>query len=112
LSCSSKVFDYDKISKDDLNYYLKFAAYYKETFSQSIPGNVILKGAHSFESNALNLLKESNYNINIAMRKILFPVIDLLEETRDTEMVEDAVNLMNYAACKKKFKNFYILNIF
>lgn len=76
-----------------MNYYLKFAAYYKETFSHSIPGTVILKGAHSFESNALNLLKESNYNINLAMRKILFPVIDLLEDTGDIEMADDVVNL-------------------
>ena len=88
------LFDYQRISKDDLNYYLKFAAYYEETFSSSITGNVILKGAHSFQQNALRLLRDSNYNVNLAMRKILFPVVDIIHDEEDVEM-NDGSSIIN-----------------
>jgi hypothetical protein len=63
-----------------LNYYLKFVKYYKETSTPSVPGNIFLKGAHSFEATALSLLKDCGYDINSAFRKILFPVLDLIYE--------------------------------
>ncbi len=63
-----------------MNYYLKFVKYYKDSSSVSVPGNIFLKGVHSFESSALNLLKECGYDINSAFRKILFPVLDLINE--------------------------------
>ena len=78
-------FDKNKITKENLNYYLKFVNYYKETSSNSISGNVLLKGAHLYDANALSLLKNSNYDINVAMKKILFPVLDLLNEETETE---------------------------
>lgn len=68
--------------------------------SPSIPGNVILKGVQSFELNALIFLRECNYNINLAMRKILFPVVDMLDDT------SDAGNL-NDKAIQTSSKNFY-----
>ena len=69
----NKKYDFSKISKEDLDYYLKFIQYYK---NQTNLENMYLKGVHSPEGKALDLLKQCNYNINEAMEKILFPVMD------------------------------------
>lgn len=79
----NKLYEFsEKISKEDLNYYMKFVSFYKTSFQQEYGfGNVFTKGAHNFEENALNLLKESNYDINLALRKILYPTVSLFEES-------------------------------
>ena len=69
----NKKYDFSKISKEDLDYYLKFIDYYK---NETNLDNMYLKGVHSPEARALDLLKNCNYNINEAMEKILFPVMD------------------------------------
>jgi len=69
----NKKYDFSKISKEDLDYYLKFIHYYQNQINLE---NMYLKGVHSPEARALDLLKECNYNINETMEKILFPVMD------------------------------------
>jgi hypothetical protein len=82
----NKFFDYTRVSEDDLNYYLKFVNYYSKSSSSSISGNLLLKGLHSFESNALKVLRECNYDIGQAFHKILFPVLDLLGENSTSNL--------------------------
>jgi hypothetical protein len=72
---AEKLYDLTKISNDDLNYYLKFVNYYKT----SLEGNCLLKGISNFEVTALDLLKDCNYDINLSLRRILFPCLDIPE---------------------------------
>ena len=62
-----------QISSEDLAYYLKFIDYYEKQIGCE---NIYLKGVHSVQAKALDLLKQCEYNINVAMSKILFPVMD------------------------------------
>lgn len=59
---------------------MKFVNYYSEADNSSVTGNLFLKGNFQFEKNALQLLTESNYDVQAALRKIIFPVADLLGE--------------------------------
>lgn len=81
---------------------MKFVKYYKESSTPSVPGNIFLKGVHSFEATALNLLKDCGYDINSAFRKILFPVLDLIYEDSSC-LSPPNVN------CKIKLNNLKIL---
>jgi hypothetical protein len=68
-----KIYELDRISKDELNYYLQFVSYYRN----DLEANCLLKGVADFELNALDLLKKCNYDINLSLRKILFPCLDI-----------------------------------
>lgn len=72
---NKKYEDLNKVNRDDLDYYMKFIEYYDR---QAGNDNIYLRGVHSVEERALSLLKTCNYDINVAMSKILFPVMDQL----------------------------------
>jgi len=87
-----KIFDYTKINKDDLNYYLKFIEFYKN--SQEF-GNIILKGCQDFDFQALKLLHDCNYNISLALKQILYPIVDYLEDDESDKDFDFSYNLNN-----------------
>ena len=70
-----KKIDLNKISNDDMEYFIKFINY----FSNDYNSNPLIKGKIS-EDNALDLLKECNYDINLCISKILFPSLEIDEE--------------------------------
>jgi hypothetical protein len=70
-----KKIDYNKISSDDLDYYIKFIHF----FSNDYNSNPLAKGI-IMEDHALELLKDSNYDINLCISKILFPTLGIDEE--------------------------------
>ena len=63
----------DKLPPEDFDYYMKFIEYYDQQIGND---NIYLRGVHSVQAKALDLLKQCNYDINTAMAKILFPVMD------------------------------------
>ena len=69
----TKKYDFSKLSKDDLNYYLTLVKYYHEKI---YGGNIFVKGVNGPIEKALELLKQCQYNIRLALAKILFPVLD------------------------------------
>ena len=69
----TKKYDFDKLSKDDLNYYLTLVNYYHENI---YGGNIFVKGVNGPIEKALDLLKQCKYNTRLALAKILFPVMD------------------------------------
>ena len=72
----NKKYEYlSKVSKEDLDYYMKFIEYYDKKAGND---NIYLRGVHSVEERALTLLKSCGYDINMAMSKVLFPVMDRL----------------------------------
>ena len=70
-----KKIDLSKISNDDLEYFIKFVNY----FSNEYISNPLSKGK-ILEDSALELLKQSNYDINLCISKILFPSLEIDEE--------------------------------
>ena len=69
----TKKYDFSKLSKDDLNYYLTLVNYYHEKI---YGGNIFVKGVNGPIEKALELLKQCQYNTRLALAKILFPVKD------------------------------------
>ena len=69
----TKKYDFSKLSKDDLNYYLTLVNYYNEKI---YGGNIFIKGVNGPIEKALELLKQCQYNTRLALAKILFPVKD------------------------------------
>ena len=69
----TKKYDFSKLSKDDLNYYLALVNYYHEKI---FGGNIFVKGVNGPIEKALDLLKQCEYNTTLALAKILFPVMD------------------------------------
>ena len=69
----TKKYDFSKLSKDDLNYYLTLVNYYHEKI---YGGNIFVKGVNGPIEKALELLKQCQYNTRLALAKILFPVMD------------------------------------
>ena len=69
----SKKYDFDKISKDDLNYYFTLVNHYHQKI---YGGNIFVKGVNGPIEKALDLLKQCQYNTRLALAKILFPVMD------------------------------------
>ena len=69
----TKKYDFSKLSKEDLNYYLCLVDYYHEKI---YGGNIFVKGVNGPIEKALELLKQCQYNTTLALAKILFPVMD------------------------------------
>ena len=70
------LYDFTKISKEDFKYYMKFINYYSQEIGLE---NIYLKGVHSPILKGLDLLKSCDYDINKALSKILFPVMDRMK---------------------------------
>ena len=66
-------YDFEKISKEDYDYYMKFVNFYKEKCSKEA---FMLKGGPMVEEMAFELLKSCSYDINVALAKILFPSLE------------------------------------
>ena len=64
-----EMFTVDKLNDNDKNYYFKLVQYIKKDY----PAHPVLKGFHHSEAQAIQLLKENNYDIDLCLKKILFP---------------------------------------
>ena len=109
-----KKYDFSKLSKDDLNYYLTLVNYYYE---KVYGGNIFIKGVNGPIEKALELLKQCNYNTRLALAKILFPVMDKmggLAEFENPSLVipqaMDSRNLKEISEKNKIEKNIIINN--
>ena len=115
----SKKYDFSKISKEDLNYYLLLVNYYHE---KVYGGNIFVKGVNGPIEKALELLKQCQYNTRLALAKILYPVMDrmggledfqnqsIIPQVRDSSSIknidlEKNINLQNEKINQKKSNN-------
>ena len=91
----TKKYDFSKLSKDDLNYYLTLVNYYHEKI---YGGNIFVKGVNGPIEKALELLKQCQYNTRLALAKILFPVMDrmggLAEFQNPSSIIPQAMDTM------------------
>ena len=62
--------------------------HYVAACDSSVTGAPLLKGASMFDKKAFQVLKDNNYNIKLAMKKILFPLRTILEEN-NSEVEDD-----------------------
>lgn len=65
----NKLFDLSQISENDFNYYMKLVSFLKDEYN----ANPLLKGMHNCEEKAIKLLKECHYDVQLSLKKILFP---------------------------------------